>query len=99
MGATDEQVVAYGHWAKGSLTPRKWYNITTLEEEWLGTKLLAQAMGLTESKAQEKFSATRYSPARTVQQAEQRAHTSEALAIPLDELTKCDEVSDEELTA
>jgi hypothetical protein len=95
MGATDEQVVAYGHWAKGSLTPRKWYNIATLEEEWLGTKLLGQAMGLTESKVQESFTERYLPPTRTVRQAEERASTSEALATPLNTLPRNDEAGDE----
>jgi hypothetical protein len=91
MGATDEQVVAYGHWAKGSLTPRKWYNIATLEEEWLGAKLLGQCMGLSEESALEKFVDTYMSPARTKEQAEGRAQAAEALATPIVMLQKCGE--------
>jgi hypothetical protein len=91
MGATDEQVVAYGHWAKGSLTPRRWYNIATLEEEWLGAKLLGQCMGLSEESALEKFVDTYMAPARTEEQAEKRAQAAEALATPTDALQKCGE--------
>jgi integrase len=94
MGATDEQVVAYGHWAKGSLTPRKWYNIATLEEEWLGTKLLGESMGISESHAIEKFDSTYVPPARTVARAEARARTAEALATPVEELQQSEESPD-----
>jgi hypothetical protein len=91
MGATDEQVVAYGHWAKGSATPRKWYNIATLEEEWLGTKLLGEAMGLPEDKTRERFAETHMAPTRTSEQAARHQPACEALATPLPELAKCGE--------
>jgi hypothetical protein len=96
MGATDEQVVEYGHWAKGSTTPRKWYNIATLEEEWLGTKLLGQSLGMSEDRIREKFTDRYLPPTRTVRQAEERAATSEALATPLPALNEAREVGEEE---
>jgi integrase len=40
LGATDEEVCAYGHWAPGSRTPRQWYYIPVLDKNWLGTKLV-----------------------------------------------------------
>jgi integrase len=95
MGATDEQVVEYGHWAKGSSTPRKWYNIATVEEEWLGAKLLGETMGLSEESALEKFVSTYMAPARTETQAEERARAAEALATPTTELQKCIEAEQE----
>jgi hypothetical protein len=90
MGATDEQVVAYGHWAKGSLTPRRWYKIETLEEEWLGAKLLGESMGLKEHNALEKFVHTYMPPVRTPAQADERALAVEALVTPTEQL-KCSE--------
>jgi integrase len=39
LGATEEQVNAYGGWAQGSRTARQWYDIATLEQDWLGAKL------------------------------------------------------------
>jgi hypothetical protein len=96
MGATDEQVVEYGHWCKGSATPRKWYNIAMLEEEWLGAKLLGESLGLTEDSAREKFVSTYMPPARTREQAEIRAQAAEALATPTEELQKCFEADAEQ---
>jgi site-specific recombinase XerD len=41
LGATDEQVCAYGHWAPGSRTPRQWYFIPVVDKEWLGTRIVS----------------------------------------------------------
>jgi integrase len=41
LGATDEQVCAYGHWAPGSRTPRQWYYIPVVDKEWLGTHIVS----------------------------------------------------------
>jgi integrase len=40
LGATDEEVCAYGHWAPGSRTPRQWYYIPVVDKNWLGTRLV-----------------------------------------------------------
>jgi integrase len=42
LGATEEQIGAYGHWAPGSHTAQRWYNIATLDKDWLGAKLVGQ---------------------------------------------------------
>jgi integrase len=88
MGATDEQVVEYGHWAKGSPTPRRWYNITTLEEEWLGAKLMGDSLGLDTDETLEKFATSYMPPTRTPEQAAERALMAEALVRPTEELVK-----------
>jgi hypothetical protein len=41
LGATDEEICAYGHWVPGSRTPRLWYYIPTVESNWLGGKISA----------------------------------------------------------
>jgi site-specific recombinase XerD len=93
LGATDEQVVAYGHWARGSLTPRKWYNIATLESEWLGTKLLKETMDIKKPETEEKFAESYLAPTRTEEQAAARADTCEALITPMSTLEQCAKVS------
>jgi integrase len=40
LGATDEEVCAYGHWAPGSRTPRQWYYIPVVDKNWLGSKIV-----------------------------------------------------------
>jgi site-specific recombinase XerD len=40
LGATDEEVCAYGHWAPGSRTPRQWYYIPVVDRNWLGAKIV-----------------------------------------------------------
>jgi hypothetical protein len=98
LGATDEQVVAYGHWAKGSLTPRKWYNIATLESEWLGTKLLKESMDIKKEETEEKFADTYLTATRTEEQAAARTDSNEALITPTAALEQCVAVSEATVT-
>jgi site-specific recombinase XerD len=39
-GATMEQIIAAGRWAPGSRTPQQYYDIPTLDHEWLGNLLV-----------------------------------------------------------
>jgi integrase len=39
LGASDEEVCTYGHWKQGSHTPRQWYYIPTIEQDWLGARI------------------------------------------------------------
>jgi integrase len=79
MGATDEQVNAYGGWAPGSHTARKWYYIETLEEEWLGAKLVGEILGDNPNDTLEEFLETYLPVARTEEQASVRAAAMESL--------------------
>jgi site-specific recombinase XerD len=45
-GASDEEVVAYGRWARGSRVPRLFYFIHATDGAWIGQKLLAEQPAL-----------------------------------------------------
>jgi site-specific recombinase XerD len=79
LGATEEQIGAYGHWAPGSHTAQRWYNIATLDKDWLGTKLVGQWLHTDPVKTLEDFD-NHYVPAsRTHHQAEERARVLDAM--------------------
>jgi hypothetical protein len=84
-GASEEQVVEFGRWAKNSNTPKKWYNIQTLEQEWLGTRLLASSLRIPDDKALESFDASYLPPTRTEEQAQVRAAAQHWILDPLPE--------------
>jgi integrase len=83
MGATEEQVNAYGGWAMGSSTARRWYNIATLEEDWLGAKLVGEWFGANPNSTLEDFVAEHLPTTSTEQQAATRSEALEALIKPL----------------
>jgi hypothetical protein len=85
LGATEEQVNAYGGWAMGSRTAQRWYNIATLEEDWLGTKLVGEWLGEDREKTLEEFLHTYLPTTRTPQQAATRASAMEVLVAPGEE--------------
>jgi hypothetical protein len=84
-GASDEQVVEFGRWARNSNTPKKWYNIQCLEEEWLGTRLLAASMHISNDKALENLDAGYLPPTRTEQEAQVRAAAQHWILDPVSE--------------
>jgi site-specific recombinase XerD len=86
-GASEEQIVEFGRWAQNSNTPRKWYNIQTLEEEWLGTRLLASSLAIPESKALEGFTAGYLPPTRTEHEAQVRVEAQHWILDPLPDRT------------
>jgi hypothetical protein len=45
-GASDEEVVAYGRWSRGSRVPRLFYFIHATDGAWIGEKLLAEQPAL-----------------------------------------------------
>jgi site-specific recombinase XerD len=79
LGATEEQIGAYGHWAQGSRTAQRWYNIATLDKDWLGTKLVGQWLHTDPVETLEDFD-NQYMPvSRTPEQATTRAHAVELM--------------------
>jgi hypothetical protein len=84
-GAPEEQVVEFGRWARNSNTPKKWYNIQTLETEWLGAQLLAGSMSIPRGKAIEGFDAGYLPPTRSAEEAQVRAGAQHWILNPLPE--------------
>jgi integrase len=96
LGATEEQMNAYGGWAPGSRTARRWYDIATLEEDWLGTKLVGEWFGGDTEAALEDL-LQEYLPVTTTSgDAEVRAPVMEALAAAAEEGTDGIEAPPEE---
>jgi integrase len=93
LGATDEQVNAYGGWAPGSRTAQRWYNIATLEEDWLGTKLVGDWLEEKQSSTLEKFLQTYLPTTRTPEEAVARAQAMESLVIPTEGLKETSDVA------
>jgi integrase len=81
LGATDEQIGAYGHWAPGSRTAQRWYNIATLDKDWLGTKLVGQWLHTHPVKTLEDFDNQYMPTCRTHEQAETRTRAVETLVL------------------
>jgi hypothetical protein len=79
LGATEEQVNAYGGWAPGSRTAQRWYNIATLEEDWLGTKLVGDWLGRHPDHTLEDFLQSYLPTTRTPEQATARSRTMDTL--------------------
>jgi integrase len=82
MGATEEQVNAYGGWAQGSRTARRWYDIATLEQDWLGAKLVGEWFGADPTNTLEEFLHDYLPRTTTEKEAEARAAVMDALADP-----------------
>jgi hypothetical protein len=82
-GATDAQVVDFGRWAKDSKTPRTWYNIETLEKDWLGTLVVANILEQSEDEAMEGLDAQYLPPTRSAEQAGARNAAEKWLCTPL----------------
>jgi integrase len=79
MGATEEQVNAYGGWAQGSRTARRWYDIATLEQDWLGARLVGEWFGADPSNTLEEFLHDYLPTTTTGKEAEARATVMDAL--------------------
>jgi integrase len=79
LGATEEQIGAYGHWAPGSHTAQRWYNITTLEQDWLGAKLVGQWLRTDPIETLEDFDDGYLPTPHTEEQAARRAQAVQAL--------------------
>jgi hypothetical protein len=73
LGATEDQVNAYGGWAQGSKTATRWYNIATLEEDWLGAKLVGECFGKDPDEVMEDFLESHALATTTDQEAARRA--------------------------
>jgi lipoate synthase len=82
-GATDAQVVEFGRWAKNSKTPRTWYNIETLEKDWLGTLVVANMLNKPEDEALESLDAEYLPATRSAEEAEARGAIAKWLYTPL----------------
>jgi site-specific recombinase XerD len=95
LGATEEQINAYGGWAQGSRTAQRWYNIATLEEDWLGTKLVGEWLGEDRDNTLEEFLQTYLPTTTTPEQATARASAMEALVAPGEEQEGSSEVAEE----
>jgi integrase len=95
LGATEEQMNAYGGWAQGSRTARRWYDIATLEEDWLGARLVGEWFEAKTNKALEDL-LQEYLPTTSSEGgAERRAPAMEALAGAAEESASGDDASPE----
>jgi hypothetical protein len=79
LGATEEQVNAYGGWAQGSRTARRWYDIATMEEEWLGARLVGEWFGKDPDRALEDVLQECLPTTQTPQEAGQRTRVVETM--------------------
>jgi hypothetical protein len=82
LGATEDQVNAYGGWAPGSKTAMRWYNIATLEEDWLGAKLVGECFGKDPDEVMEGFLESHALATTTDQEAADRAAELERIMRP-----------------
>jgi hypothetical protein len=82
LGATEEQMNAYGDWAQGSRTARRWYDIATLEKDWLGARLVGELFGKSTNHTLEGFLNDYLPTTTTRRKAEARGPVIEVLTNP-----------------